>query len=87
MKSVSGREGGEGMERERWYWRTKQKKMMKAEMADAFRIRRRVVGCLMGAAVVAGVFGWWILGWVVGILGAVMGSEGGGGENKLGRDW
>lgn len=46
-----GREGERGKEGEPWHWRTKQRKMMKAEMDDAFRLR----GSVMVLMVVVGV--------------------------------
>ncbi|PMD62185.1 uncharacterized protein K444DRAFT_610295 [Hyaloscypha bicolor E] len=52
----------EGKEKEEpWHWHTKQRHMMKAEMDDAFRVRKWVVVFLVACAVLA-VFG------VVGVL-------------------
>jgi hypothetical protein len=51
----NGNGGGEG---EPWHWHTKQRKMMKAEISDAFRIRNWVVVVLvlgmLGGVVVSG---------------------------------
>ncbi|KAF8866670.1 hypothetical protein BDZ45DRAFT_279872 [Acephala macrosclerotiorum] len=44
---------GKGMEEEPWHWHTKQRHLMKAEMDDAFRVRKWVVVAL--AVVVLGV--------------------------------
>jgi hypothetical protein len=57
---------GKGKEKEKekdepWHWHTKQRHMMKAEMDDAFRVRKWVVVFLLSCAVLAG-FG------VVGVL-------------------
>jgi hypothetical protein len=52
----------EGKEKEEpWHWHTKQRHMMKAEMDDAFRVRKWVVVFLVACAMLA-VFG------VVGVL-------------------
>ena len=56
---------------EPWHWHTKQRKMMKAEVADAFRIRKSVlVGlAILGVLGVVGVYGagrwavWVLTGW------------------------
>lgn len=63
----AGKEGkGKGKERERepWHWHTKQRHMMKAEMDDAFRVRKWVVVFLFacGGAVLFG--GWAAVRWV-----------------------
>ncbi|KAN0122864.1 hypothetical protein V8E51_001190 [Hyaloscypha variabilis] len=53
------REGKGGVKRkedEPWHWHTKQRHMMKAEMDDAFRVRKWVVVFLLAVGVVA-VFG------------------------------
>jgi hypothetical protein len=54
-KGNGGKEG-RGKEGEPWHWHTKQRHMMKAEMEDAFRLRKWVVLVLLAAGVVA-VFG------------------------------
>ncbi|TVY85693.1 hypothetical protein LAWI1_G008567, partial [Lachnellula willkommii] len=55
----------EGKE-EPWHWHTKQRKMMKAEMDDAFRMRGSVMVVLVlvgvGIAVAVGVVGRWVCG-------------------------
>lgn len=64
---------GRGMgKQEPWHWHTKQKKLMRAELEDAFKLRKWVVVCvLMGLAVgVAGVVV--VGGWVGGVLGGLM---------------
>ena len=45
-----------GKEDEPWHWHTKQRHMMKAEMDDAFRVRKWVVVFLLAVGVVA-IFG------------------------------
>merc|ERR1712225_27743 len=55
-----------GEKDEPWHWHTKQRKMMKAEVEDAFRVRKWVVIFLVGFAI-SGVglllmIGWWVLG-------------------------
>ncbi|TEY39698.1 hypothetical protein BOTCAL_0453g00020 [Botryotinia calthae] len=53
IKSPSRGQNAEGIERkgeEPWHWNTKQKKMMKMEVSDAFKFRQWV---LVGMAVVA----------------------------------
>ncbi|PMD19629.1 hypothetical protein NA56DRAFT_646954 [Hyaloscypha hepaticicola] len=52
----NGGKVGKGKEEEPWHWHTKQRHMMKAEMEDAFRLRKWVVLVLLAAGVVA-VFG------------------------------
>ncbi|KAB8302084.1 hypothetical protein EYC80_005535 [Monilinia laxa] len=47
-------EGDKQREEEPWHWRTKQKKMMKMEVSDAFKLRQWV---LVGMAVVATMLG------------------------------
>ncbi|KAL7629464.1 hypothetical protein AAE478_000984 [Parahypoxylon ruwenzoriense] len=47
-----GAEGG-GREGERWYYHTKQKKLIKMEAADAFELRRTVLLALCGLALCA----------------------------------
>ncbi|ESZ96263.1 hypothetical protein SBOR_3318 [Sclerotinia borealis F-4128] len=47
-------EGDRKREQEPWHWHTKQKKMMKMEVSDAFKLRQWVV---VGMAVVAVVMG------------------------------
>ncbi|TVY52800.1 hypothetical protein LCER1_G006473 [Lachnellula cervina] len=63
-KSESGVEHVQGNE-EPWHWHTKQRKMMKAEMDDAFRMRKSVMVFLVlvgvGIAVAVGVIGRWVL--------------------------
>jgi len=49
-----GKGKGKGKEEEPWHWHTKQRHMMKAEMEDAFRVRKWVVVFLLGAVVVGG---------------------------------
>lgn len=80
VKDVKGSE----KESEKWYWRTKQKKMMRAEMEDAFRIRKWVVGFLIVGGVGGLWMSWIVLGWLSGVMGV---SVSGGTENGLGRDW
>jgi len=50
-------------EKEPWHWHTKQRKMMRAEVEDAFKVRKWVVGLLifggaMGAVGAVGVVRW-----------------------------
>lgn len=52
----NGGKGEKGTEEEPWHWHTKQRHMMKAEMEDAFKLRKWVVLVLLAAGVVA-VFG------------------------------
>lgn len=64
-------EGEGGREGEKWFWHTKQRKLMKAEMDDAFRLRNSVAtvlvaGLFMGSIVVFGGVRWsWsvVCGW------------------------
>jgi hypothetical protein len=72
-------------ENERWYWRTKQKKMMRAEVADAFKIRKWVVAFLACSGVGALLLSWAFLGWAAGVMSGLF--LGGGRENKMGKDW
>ena len=77
-----------------WYWHTKQRKMMKAEVADAFKIRKWVLVSLF--AISAGsVFGTFILvRWCLEIWGSLNTRYGGsstsstpGHESWLSKDW
>ncbi|KAF7906795.1 hypothetical protein EAF00_001073 [Botryotinia globosa] len=61
IKSPSRGQNAEGIKRkeeEPWHWNTKQKKMMKVEVSDAFRFRQWV---LIGMAVVAAGIGLLVL--------------------------
>jgi hypothetical protein len=54
-------------EEEPWHWHTKQREQMRAEVADAFRVRRWVVGALL-AGVLSSLVGAWVLGrWAMGV--------------------
>ena len=75
--SASGGDGEESDERagkegdaERWYWHTKQKEMMRAEVEDAFLIRKWVVGVLLvwgaGMTLAGLVVGRWVWNWIWG---------------------
>lgn len=75
MRDIDGKgEGGgkgDGVKErgeEEWHWNTQQRKMMKAEVSDAFRIRK---GVLVGLGVVMLVVlgGVWVIGrWVVSLV-------------------
>ncbi|OBT69871.1 hypothetical protein VE03_00471 [Pseudogymnoascus sp. 23342-1-I1] len=58
--------GGKGGEREEWVWHTKQRKMLRMEVVDAFELRRWVVVALGVVVVVLGGAGWWVGRWVWG---------------------
>lgn len=60
-----GGSGGQGEGRE-WVWHTKQRKMLRMEVVDAFELRRWVVVGLGVLAVVLGVGWWWIGRWAWG---------------------
>ncbi|TVY37696.1 hypothetical protein LOCC1_G007257 [Lachnellula occidentalis] len=65
-KSESGVGNGNVQSKEEpWHWHTKQRKMMKAEMDEAFRMRESVMIFLVlmgvGIAVAVGAFGRWML--------------------------
>jgi hypothetical protein len=51
-----------------WHWNTKQKKMVKMEVVDAFEMRKRIVlaMALAAAGFVAG--GVWLVSWCYGII-------------------
>lgn len=75
IKNVDAKEGNSG---EKWHLHTKQKKMMKAEMSDAFKIRKWVmvflvlgggVFCVVGLAMVRFLGRWLISGVGKGSLG------------------
>jgi hypothetical protein len=51
VKSPDAKEDGERKDGEPWHWHTKQRKMMKAEMDDAFRLRKSVMVVLILAGV------------------------------------
>ncbi|CAL3962332.1 unnamed protein product [Diplocarpon coronariae] len=56
---------------EPWHWHTKQGKMMRAEMEDAFKLRKWVVIALVGV-LFNGVMAVWMLGrWVIGAFGGI----------------
>jgi hypothetical protein len=40
---LPGAELKQGQQEEKWYWHTKQRHMMKAEIEDAFKVRKWVV--------------------------------------------
>lgn len=74
-RSASGsrsprRRSGDGVrEKEKdepWHWHTKQRKMMRAEVEDAFKVRKWVVVFLVLVAFTGlgllGTMGWWMLG-------------------------
>lgn len=71
-KDGSGRVGVKDGE-ETWYWHTKQRKMMRAEVSDAFRLRKSVLivmGCAGFAVGVSGVVvGRWVVVRVRGFIG------------------
>jgi hypothetical protein len=53
---------------EPWHWNTKQTKMMKMELADAFEMRTRVVLAMaLVVAVFAALVGWFVR-WSVGMI-------------------
>ncbi|KAE9381119.1 hypothetical protein N431DRAFT_476023 [Stipitochalara longipes BDJ] len=52
-REKEGKGGVKGKEDEPWHWHTKQRHMMKAEMDDAFRVRKWVVVFLLAAGVMA----------------------------------
>jgi len=53
-------EEGEG----EWVWHTKQRKMLRMEVTEAFEIRQWVL-VVMGAVCCLGALGcWWLVGWV-----------------------
>jgi hypothetical protein len=54
-----------GKEKESWYWHTKQRHMMAAEMDDAFRVRKWVVVFLVCLGVGVAFCGTWIVMWIV----------------------
>lgn len=62
-----GKGGTEG-ESEEWVWHTKQRKMLRMEIVDAFELRRWVVAALGGMVVVLGGAGWWVGWWIWGWL-------------------
>ncbi|KAI1336923.1 hypothetical protein F5Y15DRAFT_392716 [Xylariaceae sp. FL0016] len=66
-KKGNGKRGNVEQEQERWYYHTKQRKLMRLEASDAFELRNTVVLglCVMGMCALWGV--WWLtvvlLGW------------------------
>lgn len=97
MKAVDADTEIRGGKEEPWYWHTKQKKMMKAEVADAFKIRKWVLIALAAACIGVG-FGILVLWRLVfsiwqswgrndleGFPYFTVGTENVG--NRLGRDW
>jgi hypothetical protein len=55
-------------EDEPWHWNTKQRKMMKAEVSDAFRMRKRVL-FVLGVLMVGACMGVYMVGsWVVALV-------------------
>jgi hypothetical protein len=68
-KSMAGDVVGKGKrtgKEESWHWNTKQRKMLKMELADAFELRKRVVAVLLVMGAGVGVLGLWIVNWGVG---------------------
>jgi hypothetical protein len=61
VKSPDAKEDGERKDGEPWHWHTKQRKMMKAEMDDAFRLRKSVMVFLILAGVGSAVFAGFVL--------------------------
>ncbi|KFY13026.1 hypothetical protein V491_06553, partial [Pseudogymnoascus sp. VKM F-3775] len=62
-----GKGGTEG-ESEEWVWHTKQRKMLRMEIVDAFELRRWVMAALGVMVVVLGGAGWWVGWWIWGWL-------------------
>jgi len=56
VKSPDAKEETEKKDGEPWHWHTKQRKMMKAEMDDAFKLRKSVMILLIFAGVGSAVF-------------------------------
>jgi hypothetical protein len=57
------KEGKGEKEKEPWHWHTKQRHMMKAEMDDAFRVRKWVVVFLVCSGVGVAFCGVWVGSW------------------------
>jgi len=53
------------MTTEPWHWHTKQKKMMRMEIEDAFEMRKTVVVILVAAMVGAALGCVWVAKWVM----------------------
>jgi hypothetical protein len=63
-----GRAATKGQVEEPWHWHTKQRQQMKAEIADAFRVRQWVLFALLGCAL-SSLVGTWVIGrWMVSFL-------------------
>ncbi|PBP19570.1 hypothetical protein BUE80_DR009589 [Diplocarpon rosae] len=56
---------------EPWHWHTKQRKMMRAEMEDAFKLRKWVVIALIIGIVSAAVVVWMLGRWVISAFGGM----------------
>lgn len=59
---------GKAAKEEPWHWNTKQKKMMKMEVADAFEMRKWVVGVMAVAAAAFAAGGVWLVSWSYGMI-------------------
>jgi hypothetical protein len=53
---------------EPWHWNTKQKKMMKMELADAFEMRKRVVLVMVLVVAVFAALAGWLVRWIIGMI-------------------
>jgi hypothetical protein len=63
QRQKSGEVVKEQATKEPWYWKTKQKKMMKMEVADAFEIRKWVVLAMSVAVAVFAALAVWLVSW------------------------
>jgi len=53
---------------ELWHWNTKQKKMIKMEVADAFEMRKRIVLAMAVAVAVFAALVVWVVSWGYGMI-------------------
>jgi hypothetical protein len=53
---------------EPWHWNTKQKKMIKMEVADALEMRKRVVLAMVMAVAVFAALVLWVVSWSYGMI-------------------
>lgn len=69
-KRPAGERTVTGTKEEPWHWHTKQRKMMRMEIADAFQMRKWVVVAMVALLAASGAMGVWALHFACRLVGA-----------------